>query len=105
MILNKVKEVAGAAVVVRWEPPLEGACLIVGYNVYYREDFSQTEESKWKLVNVNRTATSDTLYLDCWKEYEIAVTSLNAAGDSDINESRIWKLRTGKGANSVPEIS
>ena len=105
MILNKVKEVAGAMVVVRWEPPLEGACPIVGYNVYYREDFSQTKESKWKLVNVNRTAASYTFHLECWKEYEIAVTSFNAAGESDINDSGIWKLRTGKGTNSVPEIS
>lgn len=105
MILNKVKEVAGAAVVVRWEPPLEGACPIVGYNVYYREDLLQAEGSKWKLVTVNRTADSCTLHLECWKDYEIAVTSLNAAGESDVKDSRIWRLRTGKGTNYVHEIS
>ena len=105
MILNKVKEVGGGTVVVRWEPPWEGACPIVGYNVYYREDLVQTEGSKWKLVTINRTAANCTVHLECWKNYEIAVTSLNAAGESDINDSRIWKLRTGKGTNCFHEIS
>ena len=97
MILNNVSEVAGATVVVKWEPPWEGACPFVGYNVYHREDFSQRAGSKWNLVTVNRTATSSTLHLECWKAYEITVTSLNSAGESNINDSRIWKLTTGKG--------
>ena len=100
MILNKAKEVAGTAVVVRWEPPLEGACPVMSYNVYYREVISQAVKSKWNTVTVSRNATIHTLQLNCRKEYEIAVTSLNTHGESDLKDSRTWRFKT-LGGNKV----
>jgi len=94
VIRNKVKEVAGTTIAVSWEPPLEGACPVMSYNVYYREVILQAAKSKWTTVTVGRTTTSYTLYLNCWKEYEIAVTSLNADGESNFHDSNTWKLRT-----------
>ena len=98
VIRNKVKEVVGATIAVSWEPPLEGACPVISYNVYYREVISQAARSKWNTVTVSRTTTSYTLYLNCWKEYEIAVTSLNAYKESNFHDSNTWKLRT-RGGN------
>ena len=100
MILNKDKEVAGTAVVVRWEPPLERACPVMSYKVYYGEMFSQVEKVHSNMVNVSRNATSFTLQLNCGKEYEIAVTSLNNHGESDLKDSRTWRFKT-PGGNKV----
>lgn len=97
IIVNKVEEVAGRTVVVRWEPLLEGACPIVGYNVYYRE--VPTRKDKWNSVTVNRNAINYTLYLDCWKQYEIAVTSLATYGESPLSDSHVWKVLTIGGDN------
>lgn len=99
MVVNKVKEVPGGDVLVRWEPPLDGACLVVRYNVYYREVILHVKKSKWNSVAVNRNVTSYTLHLKCNKKYEIAVTSLNAYRESDISDSQIWKFKT-KGGNT-----
>jgi len=46
------------------------------------------------MVTVNRNATSFTLQLNCRKKYEVAVTSLNTHGESDFNDSRIWRFKT-----------
>ena len=86
--------VPGGAVEVKWISPLEGACPVRGYNVYYREVFSWTEKSKWNSVSVDRNITNHTIYLKCWKEYEIAVTSLNSNGESPIKDSQVWRFRT-----------
>ena len=37
---------------------------------------------------------SHTIYLNCWKEYEIAVTSLISNGVSPIKDSQVWRFRT-----------
>lgn len=97
IIMNKVKEVQGNTVVVRWEPPLEGACPVVSYNVYHREVFSPASKSKWNSATVNRNSTNHTLYLNCRKQYELAVTSVNSHGES---EFQIWNFRT-KGGNGI----
>ena len=98
MIVNKVKEVVGATIAVSWEPPLDGVCPVLSYSVYYREVFSQAVKSKWHTVTVSSATTSYTLHLSCWKEYEIAVTSLTAYGESNFHDSNTWKLRT-RGGN------
>ena len=92
MIVNVARVVAGGTVVVRWAAL---ACPVVSYNVYYREVFIPAGENKWKLVTVNRNTTSHILYLDCFKEYQVAVTSLNAHGESNLNDSRLWNFKTG----------
>lgn len=97
MLVNTVKEVAGGAVLVRWKPPLDGACPVERYNIYYREVISRARKRKWQSVTVNRNTTSYTLHLNCWKEYEIAVTSLNTYGESAMSDNWIWKFKTGGG--------
>ena len=93
MILSKAKEVAGRTVVVRWELPLEGACPVVGYNVYYRE--VQTRKGTWISLAVNRNATNYTLTLpDCWKKYGIAVTSQYALREDSLGYSQVWNVIT-----------
>ena len=89
-----VSEVKGGAIVVKWQPHLEDVCQVEQYKVYYREIFSQANKGKWSSVTVNRNATSYILHLYCWKEYEIAVTSLNSYGESSITDSEVWKFRT-----------
>ena len=44
---------------------------------------------------VKSNTTCHTLYLDCFKEYQVAVTSLNAHGESDLSHSRVWNFKTG----------
>ena len=89
-----VSEVKGGAIVVKWQPHLEDVCQVEQYKVYYREIFSQANKGKWSSVTVNRNATSYILHLYCWKEYELAVTSLNSYGESSITDSEVWKFRT-----------
>ena len=91
---TNVSEVKGGAIVVKWQPHLEDVCQVEQYKVYYREIFSQANKGKWSSVTVNRNATSYILHLHCWKEYEIAVTSLNSYGESSITDSEVWKFRT-----------
>ena len=106
--MNKDKEVAGKTVVIIWEPPLNGACSVMGYKVYYRKVFL-VETSPWSFVTVDKNCTSYTLHLSRSNEYEVAVTSLSAANanndstESSFSDSRIWnfKVRRGKsGYNS-----
>ena len=101
MIVNSTAEVTGGIVVVNWETPLEGACPVSGYKVYFREVISHVNtESKWNSVTVKRNVTSHTIHLECWKEYEIAVTSLTTHGESDSKDSSIWKFKTKGGSRS-----
>ncbi|KAJ7385283.1 hypothetical protein OS493_016354 [Desmophyllum pertusum] len=106
IIVNTTKAVTGRTVVVAWEPPLEGACPVVRYTVYYREVLSPAIKSKWHSpVTVNRNTTSYTLHLNCRKEYDIAVTSLNANTESALNDSKIWNFKTGGDVPSPPVIN
>ena len=106
--MNKDKEVAGETVVIIWEPPLNGACFVLGYKVYHRK-VSLAETSPWSSVPVDKNCTNHTLQLGCGKEYEVAVTPLTTANantdstESSFGDSRIWnfKVRRGKfGYNS-----
>ncbi|CAH3185013.1 unnamed protein product, partial [Porites evermanni] len=102
IILNKDKEVAGETVVIIWEPPLNGACSVLRYKVYYRK-VSSAETSPWSFVTVDKNCTNHTLHLGCWKEYEVAVTSLSAANantdstESSFSDSRKWNFRVRRG--------
>lgn len=79
------------------EPPLEGACPIDGYSIYYREVMSNGIKSKWHSVPVNRNATSYMLHLNCDKEYDVAITSRSGYEESNLSESKIWNFKTVQG--------
>ena len=74
--------------VVVWEPPLEGACPIDGYSIYYREVMSHGIKSKWHSVTVNRNATSYMLHLNCNKDYDVAITSWSGYEESNLSKSK-----------------
>ena len=102
--MNKDEEVAGETAVIIWEPPLNAACFVLGYKVYYRK-VSLAETIPWSFVTVDKNCTNHTLHLGCSKEY----ASLSAANattnstESNFSDSRIWnfKVRRGKfGYNS-----
>jgi len=61
------------------------------YTVYYREVKAGNTASIWKAVNVSRFADHYTLELECFKEYEVAVTRWGA------KSFRPWKVKTGQG--------
>ena len=90
-IVNSTKTVPGGTVVVAWEPPLEGACPVTTYTVYYRKVAKKT---KWQSVTVKGKTNSYTLQLRCREEYEVAVTSLIGYKESAFNESKIWNFKT-----------
>lgn len=90
-IVNSTKAVPGGTVVVAWEPPLEGACPVITYTVYYRK---VAKKSKWQSVTVKGKTNSYTLQLKCREEYEVAVTSRSGFKESAFNESRIWNFKT-----------
>lgn len=105
VILNKLKKVARGTVVVRWEPPIEGACPVMGYNVSYREVISPWQKSKWHSAIVKGKATNYTLRLRCGKEYEIKVTSLIGQRKSSMTDNRKWKFKIGGGNASLILVS
>ena len=94
LILNKDKEVAGETVLIIWKPPLNGACPVVGYKVYYRKVSLAEMSNGWNSVTVGKNCTNHTLHLGCSKEYDVAVTSLKAAHtESSFSDSRIWNFK------------
>lgn len=95
VIVNTTKEVTRGIVVVAWEPPW--TCPIDKYTVYYREVIFLEVKSKWQSITVNGNETSYTLHLSCRKEYDVAVTSWSAHSESNLNDSKIWNLKTGGG--------
>ena len=69
---------------------MERICPVVHYNVNYRE-----EEGHWNSTTVSGNTTSYTLHLECWKQYEITVTSFYSYNESDKEDSNMWKFKTG----------
>ena len=92
-----MKIVTGRIVVVVWKPPLDGACPIYGYSIYYREVTSHGIKSKWHSVTANRNATSYMLHLNCDKEYDVAITSRSGYAESNLSESKMWNFKTVRG--------
>ena len=61
------------------------------YSVYYREVKSGNNAAIWKVVHVSRFADRYNLELECFKEYEVAVTGSGA------RTRKPWKVKTGQG--------
>ena len=94
VIINTTEEVTGRIIVVAWEPPIDGACPIDKYTVYYREVIFLEVKSKWHSVTVNGHETSYTLHLSCRKEYDVAVTAWSTYTESNLSDSKIWNFKT-----------
>ncbi|XP_078365914.1 uncharacterized protein LOC144650130 [Oculina patagonica] len=104
VVVNTTRKVTGRIVVVAWEPPLDGACPIVGYTVYYREVMSLERKGGWHSVTLNRNMTSYTLFVNCGKEYDVAVTSRSGNKESNLGDSKIWNFKTERGDNDCHEV-
>ena len=74
---------------------MERICPVVQYNVNYREVILHAEKGRWNSITVSGNTTSYTLHLECWKQYEITVTSFYSYGESDKEDSKIWNFKTG----------
>ena len=73
-----------------------------GYLIYYRKGISEVNTSKWNVVNLSQnSATNHNLQLQCDTEYEITVTAQSANGETPLNQSKLWKVKTGRGKYSV----
>ena len=96
MIVNRTEVVSGGIFKVKWEPPLEVACPVINYKVYYREVILYLPASKiqWNSDIVDRNATSYTMHLKCQKEYEVAFSSLTTQGEIGFKDSDVWKFKT-----------
>ena len=91
----------GSVVVVSWKP-----CTASLFTIYYREVLSE-RKSHWSAVNVSGHETSYDLYLNCDREYEIAVTAWNSAAETPLNasnHSRLWRVKTLGGNNSHSQL-
>ena len=83
---------------ITWELPFEGECHVFGYLIYYRKVISEVNvnTSKWNVVNLSQyNATNHNLQLQCYTEYEITVTAQSANGETPLNQSKLWKVKTG----------
>ena len=89
LITNQTKEVKGRTVTIRWEQL--GSCSVAIYTVHYKEWKPGNYGSIWKAVNVSRFADYYNLELECFKEYEVAVTGWGA------RTLKPWKVKTGQG--------
>jgi len=98
VILNHATEVKGKKVRVVWSSLV--TCSLEWYNVYYREVLAGFDKIKWRSVNVSSKETHHTLELQCQKEYEIAVTARISSGETPLNHSNWWKVKTGQGTTS-----
>ena len=83
---------------ITWELPFEGECHVFGYLIYYRKVISEVNTSKWNVVSLSQyNATNHNLQLQCYTEYEITVTAQSANGETPLNQSKLWKVKTGRG--------
>ena len=91
------KQVTGGTVGIQWEPPLEGACPVLAYNIYYRGVSSPPSgESKRDLISIDGIINHYTLHLNCSHEYEINVTSMDGHMESDSSQTLKFKPSGGK---------
>ena len=77
----------GRTVTIRWE---QESCPAI-YTVYYREWKPRNNASIWKAEYVWRLAGYYNLELECFKEYEVAVTGWGG------RTPKPWKVKTGQG--------
>lgn len=91
------KNVTGGTIGMQWEPPLEGACPVLAYNIYYRRVGSpRSGESKKHLISIDGSINHYTLHLNCSHEYEINVTSMDGHMESDSSQTLKFKPSGGK---------
>ena len=87
---------------ITWELPFERECHVFGYLIYYRKVISKVSTSKWNVVNLSQyNATKHNLQLQCYTEYEITVTAQSANGETPLNQSKLWKIKTGGGKKEM----
>ena len=94
-------KVAERNVNITWFPAYKGECHVSGYLVYYRKVISKVNTFQWNVVNVSQyNATNHNLQLQCYMEYEITVNTQSANGDTPLNQSKLWTVKTGGGKYS-----
>ena len=94
-------KVAEGNVNITWLPAFKGECYVSGYLVYYRKVISKVTTFQWNVVNVSQyNATNHNLQLQCYMEYEITVNTQSANGDTPLNRSKLWRIKTGGGKYS-----
>jgi len=86
---------------ITWVLAFKGECHVFGYLIYYRKVISEVNTRKWNEVNLSQyNATNHNLQLQCDTEYEITVTAQSANGETPLNQSKLWKVKTGRGKGS-----
>ena len=94
-------KVAGRSINVTWLPAFKGECHNFWYLIYYRKVNSEVNTGQWNVLNVSQYhATNYNLQLQCYKEYEIIVTAQSANGETPVNQSKLWKVKTEGGKYS-----
>ena len=74
---------------------MERMCPVLQYNVNYREIILHSERGHWNSITVSGNTTSYTLHLECWKQYEITITSFYSYRESGKENGKIWNFKTG----------
>ena len=69
------------------------------YLIYYRKFISDVNTGLWDVVHVSN-ATNYILQLQCYREYEITMTAQSANGETPLNQSKLWKVKTEGGKYS-----
>ena len=90
-----MSEVKGKSVRVVWSSLV--ACPSEMYILRYREIAEESDRYQWRSVKVSSKDTHYTLELQCHKVYQSAVTAKIAGGETPLNHSRWWKVKTGQG--------
>jgi len=94
-------QVTESNVNITWLPAFKGECHVFGYLIYYRKVIFEVNTSQWNVVNVSQyNATNYNLQLQCYMEYEITVTARSANGETPLNQSKLWKVKTEGGKYS-----
>ena len=94
-------KVSESNVNITWLPAFKGECHVFGYLIYYRKVISEVYTSQWNVVSLSQyNATNYSLQLHCYREYEITVTAQSANGETPVNQSKLWKVKTGGGKYS-----
>ena len=84
---------------ITWLPAtFKGECSMFGYLIYYRKVISKANTGQWNVVKVSQyNATNYNFQLQCYMEYEITVSAQSANGEIPLNQSNLWKIKTGGG--------
>lgn len=98
LIINHADEVSGSTVEVTWEQPSRP----VSENVIFYREINRAGRGEWNSVNVSRNATRCNVQLECFKKYELTVSTWCAHTRLP---SKLWKVKTGKGQLPPPVIN